>query len=97
MISGRMRTGASGRRRAHGGGDGDAVPEFPGACQCWRRDRRWHPHLGWRHLSPDLCVFRADHREPAAESVGGQTGRFGGMKNRTMKFVKNGVDRWEVC
>ncbi len=29
-----------------------------------------------------LCVLRADHREPAAESVGGQTGRFGGMKNR---------------
>ena len=42
-------------------------------------------------------VLRADHREPAAESVGGQTGRSGGMKNRTMKFVKNGVDRWEVC
>lgn len=70
---------------------------FRGHASAGRRDRRWHPHLGWRHLSPDLCVLRADHREPAAESVGGQTGRFGGMKNRTMKFVKNGVDRWEVC
>lgn len=44
-----------------------------------------------------FAFLRADHREPAAESVGGQTGRFGGMKNLTMKFVKNGVDRWEVC
>ena len=24
-------------------------------------------------------------------------GRLGGMENRTMKFVKNDVDRWEVC
>ena len=24
-------------------------------------------------------------------------GRFGGMENRKMKFVKNCVDRWEVC
>ena len=24
-------------------------------------------------------------------------GRLDGMENRTMKFVKNGVDRWEVC
>lgn len=24
-------------------------------------------------------------------------GRFGGMEKRKIKFVKNGVNRWEVC
>ena len=65
---------------------------FRGACQCWQRDRRWHPHRDGGIYLLIFAFFALIIVNLLLKAWVDKRGRFGGMKNLKMKSARAALD-----